>query len=63
VALLNASLGIASLKHGWTVSAWCQNCTDQRYYTISFPVPLQTGTEGAYVGRPRMYGLSLTGHF
>ncbi len=39
------------------------NCADQRYNTLSFPVPLQTGTEGAYVGVPRTFGMSLRGHF
>jgi len=63
VALLNASLGIASVGRGWSVNAWCMNCADQRYYTLSFPVPLQTGTEGAYVGVPRTFGMSLRGHF
>lgn len=63
VALLNASVGLASPLKTWGVTAWCMNCTDQRYFTLSFPVPLQTGTEGAYVGAPRTFGLSLTGHF
>jgi iron complex outermembrane receptor protein len=63
VALLNASLGIASVGRSWSVNAWCMNCADQHYFTVSFPVPLQTGTEGAYVGPPRTFGLSLRGHF
>jgi iron complex outermembrane receptor protein len=63
VALLNASLGIESVERSWSVNAWCMNCADQRYNTVLFPVPLQTGTEGAYVGSPRTFGLSLRGHF
>jgi iron complex outermembrane recepter protein len=63
VALLNASVGIASVGRGWSVNAWCMNCADQRYNTVSFPVPLQAGTVGAYVGPPRTFGVSLRGHF
>jgi outer membrane receptor protein involved in Fe transport len=63
VTLLNASLGIASIGRSWSFDAWCMNCADQRYYTVTFAVPLQTGTYGAYVGAPRTFGLSLSGHF
>jgi iron complex outermembrane receptor protein len=63
VTLLTAGLGIASLKNGWSVEAWCLNCADRRYETVVFPVPLQTGTYAAYVGAPRTFGVSLRGHF
>jgi iron complex outermembrane recepter protein len=63
VTLLNATLGIASIGRSWSVDAWCMNCADQRYYTVTFAVPLQTGTYGAYVGAPRTFGLTLSGHF
>ena len=63
VTLLNADLGIASIGRSWSLDAWCLNCADQRYYTVTFPVPLQTGTYGAYVGAPRTFGLTLSGHF
>lgn len=63
VTLLNGSLGIASIGRSWRLDAWCMNCADQRYYTVTFAVPLQTGTYGAYVGAPRTFGLTLSGHF
>jgi iron complex outermembrane receptor protein len=63
VALLNTSLGVASVERTWSVNVWCMNCADQRYNTITFPVPLQSGTEGAYVGAPRTFGMSLRGRF
>jgi outer membrane receptor protein involved in Fe transport len=63
VTLLNADLGIASMGGGWSLDAWCLNCADQRYYTVAFAVPLQTGTYGAYVGAPRTVGFTLSGHF
>jgi iron complex outermembrane receptor protein len=63
VTLLNAGLGIESVNRNWSVEAWCLNCADRRYYIFTFPVPLQTGTQGAYVGAPRTFGLTLQGHF
>jgi outer membrane receptor protein involved in Fe transport len=63
VTLLTAAFGIASLQDSWNLEAWCLNCADRRYATVVFPVPLQTGTYGAYVGAPRTFGLSLRGHF
>jgi len=63
VTLLNAGLGIESVNRNWVVEAWCLNCADRRYYIFTFPVPLQTGTQGAYVGAPRTFGLTLLAHF
>jgi iron complex outermembrane recepter protein len=63
VTLLNAGLGIESATHTWSLEAWCLNCADRRYFILTFPVPLQTGTQNAYVGAPRTFGLTLRGHF
>ena len=63
VTQLNAGLGIDSVGRNWSVEAWCLNCADRRYYIFTFPVPLQTGTQGAYVGAPRTLGLTLRAHF
>jgi iron complex outermembrane receptor protein len=63
VTPLNVGLGIESVKRNWSVEAWCLNCADRRYSTVTFSVPLQTGTQGAYVGAPRTFGLTLQGHF
>jgi iron complex outermembrane receptor protein len=63
VTLLNAGLGIQSVNRSWSVEAWCLNCADRRYYIVTFPVPLQTGTQGAYIGAPRTFGLTLRDHF
>lgn len=61
--LVNANLGVKSLKDGWRVEAWVQNLTDERYITTTFPTPLRTGDFNAYVGNPRTYGVSLRGSF
>jgi outer membrane receptor protein involved in Fe transport len=63
VTLLNAGLGIESVNRNWSAEAWCLNCADRRYYIFTFPVPLQIGTQGAYVGAPRTFGLTLRAHF
>ena len=63
VTVLKAGLGIESLNRNWSVEAWCLNCADRRYYIVTFPVPLQTGTQGAYVGAPRTLGLTVRAHF
>jgi iron complex outermembrane recepter protein len=63
VALLNSGFGIESTDHRWSVEAWCMNCADRRYFTVMFPAVFQTGTEDAYVGAPRTFGLTLRGHF
>ena len=63
VTLLNAGLGIEAVNRKWSIESWCLNCADRRYYIVTFPVPLQTGTENAYVGAPRTFGLTLRAHF
>jgi len=63
VTLLSTGLGIASLDRNWSVEAWCLNCADRRYDILMFPVPLQTGTQGTYVGAPRTFGLTLRAYF
>lgn len=63
VPLLNASIGLRSLSHGWTLEAWCLNCTDTRYLSTAFGGPLQTGTELAFIAPPATFGVRLRGTF
>ncbi len=63
VPLLNASFGVKSLDHGWTLEAWCLNCTDKRYLSSAFGGPLQTGTELAFIAPPLTFGVRLRGTF
>jgi iron complex outermembrane receptor protein len=62
-ALFDLSLGLKSPTDSWDLALSCQNCTDKRYIVQSFTTPLQTGDINAYVGAPRVYGLSLRGRF
>lgn len=59
----SASLGLRSDEGTWSVTAWCQNCTDERYVTQHFNSPLQPGDANGYVSSPRTYGLTLRGAF
>ena len=59
----NFSVGLKSLQQHWTLSAWCQNCSDERYVVQHFNSPLQTGDSNGYVSVPRTYGLTFRGSF
>ncbi|MDE0005447.1 MAG: TonB-dependent receptor [Rhodospirillaceae bacterium] len=43
----------------WTVDFWAQNLTDEEYAITIFDAPLQTGTYNAFIGDPRLYGVSV----
>ena len=58
-----ASLGVRSDASGWTLAAWCQNCSDERYVTQHFNSPLQGDDSNGYVSAPRTYGVTLRGAF
>jgi outer membrane receptor protein involved in Fe transport len=62
-AITGDALAAQHIDDIWSAEAWCLNCADRRYYIVTFPVPLQTGTQGAYVGAPRTFGLTLRAHF
>ncbi|WP_226662324.1 TonB-dependent receptor [Microbulbifer aggregans] len=60
---ISASLGVRSDAGGWTLAAWCQNCSDERYVTQHFNGPLQGADANGYVSAPRTYGVTLRGSF
>lgn len=62
VGLVNANLGI-KISHRYTVEGWVQNLTNKTYATQVFETPLQTGTQNAYMGAPRTYGIRIHGTF
>ena len=59
---LDASLGLASMQ-GWELTAWCQNCTDERYVVQHFNSPLQGTDRNAYVSAPLTFGVTFRGEF
>ena len=56
---LNLSLGLKASDNSWSVTAWCQNCSDERYVTQHFNSPLQGPDSNGYVSAPLTYGLTL----
>ncbi|WP_206606039.1 TonB-dependent receptor [Steroidobacter cummioxidans] len=56
---LNFNIGLKSPDNAWSVTAWCQNCTDQRYVTQHFNSPLQGADANGYVSAPLTYGVTL----
>ncbi|MCK7598021.1 TonB-dependent receptor [Microbulbifer sp. CAU 1566] len=58
-----ANIGVRPDAANWSLSAWCQNCGDNRYASVHFDSPLQAGDYNAYVSYPRTYGLTLRGNF
>lgn len=61
--LFNGRIGISSADDGWSLELWGRNLTDEGYGQIMFDVPLQLGsagpTQGAFLGDPRTYGITL----
>ncbi|MDE2405223.1 MAG: TonB-dependent receptor [Sphingomonadales bacterium] len=57
VSEFDASLTYA-MANGLEVSVWGRNLTDNRYFTVIFDSPLQTGSISAYPNQPRTYGIS-----
>ena len=43
----------------WTVDFWAQNLFDEEYAVTIFDAPLQTGSYNAFLGDPRLYGVSV----
>ena len=44
---------------GWSVELWGRNLFDETYRQVAFGAPFQTGTTGAFLGAPRMVGVTL----
>ncbi|WP_313802191.1 TonB-dependent receptor [Sphingobium sp.] len=56
-ALLNANLGLASVGRGFLIEAYGRNLTNKAYVTYDVIRPAQPGSESAYLGSPRTYGI------
>ncbi|MGD9816593.1 MAG: TonB-dependent receptor [Hyphomonadaceae bacterium] len=61
--LFNARIGIGDINERWSLELWGRNIFDEEYAQIMFDVPLQQGsagpTQGAFLGDPATYGLTL----
>jgi iron complex outermembrane receptor protein len=65
--LVNARFGISSPNDAWSLEFWGRNITDEDYVQVAFDVPLQLGTngptQGAFLGDPRTYGVTLRARY
>ncbi|MEL1263966.1 TonB-dependent receptor [Pseudoxanthomonas putridarboris] len=66
--ILNARIGFGDSAGRWTVELWGTNITDEEYVQVGFDGPLQNlfpdpgnpfNTYNAFLGAPRMYGVTL----
>ena len=57
--LVNARVAIGAKNKRWMLELWGQNLTDETYAQVGFDAPLQTGSWNAFLGAPRMYGMTL----
>ena len=63
-SLLNFTAGFQSIEHGWGVTAWVKNATEEVYIT-SMALPALAGfppndTAAVRLGQPRTYGVQFT---
>jgi outer membrane receptor protein involved in Fe transport len=58
-AIFNGRIGVASDDGRFGVDLWATNLFNARFHTLTFPVPLQTGTFAQYLGEPRTWGITL----
>ncbi|HEY5756927.1 MAG TPA: TonB-dependent receptor [Steroidobacter sp.] len=56
---VHLSVGLKASDNSWSVTAWCQNCSDERYVTQHFNSPLQGADANGYVSAPLTYGITL----
>ncbi|MDH5833943.1 TonB-dependent receptor [Luteimonas kalidii] len=65
--VVNARVGIGASDNRWTVELWGTNITDTEYVQVGFDAPLQglfpdpgnpLNTFNAFLGAPRMYGVT-----
>lgn len=65
--LVNARFGISDPDERFSVELWARNLFDEEYGQIMFDVPLQLGTagptQGAFLGDPRTYGVTLRARY
>jgi len=57
--LLNARIGIGDPGQRWSLELWGQNLTDETYKQVGIDAPIQTGSWNAFLGAPRLYGMTL----
>ncbi len=62
-ALFDARIGIGSQSDSWAFELWGKNVTNEEYIQVGFDAPLQSGSIGAFLGDPRLYGATFRLNF
>ncbi len=62
-ALVDARIGIGSANDSWALELWGKNVFDEEYIQVGFDATLQTGTVDAFLGDPRLYGVTFRMNF
>jgi outer membrane receptor protein involved in Fe transport len=57
--VVNGRVGVRGDGDRWALEAFAQNLFDTRYKQVGFGAPFQTGTVGAFLGAPRVAGVTL----
>nr|WP_231873821.1 TonB-dependent receptor [Luteibacter rhizovicinus] len=57
--LVGARFTVGDIGKHWTVELWGQNLTNRTYVQAYFDPALQTGSENAFLGDPRTFGVTL----
>lgn len=57
--LANARIGLGAPDDRWRVELYAQNLFDTHYRQVAFGAPFQTGTVGAFLGAPRVAGVTV----
>ena len=57
--LVNARIGIGDQNQRWSLELWGQNLTDETYKQVGIDAPIQTGSWNAFLGSPRLYGVTV----
>lgn len=58
-AVFNARLGIGAEDDSWSLELFANNLFDEDYVQVAFDGPFQPGSFNAFLGQPRMVGLTL----
>ncbi|WP_421791240.1 TonB-dependent receptor [Hyphobacterium sp.] len=58
-AVLNGRLGIGAEDESWSVELFANNLFDEDYVQVAFDGPFQPGSFNAFLGQPRVVGLTL----
>jgi outer membrane receptor protein involved in Fe transport len=56
--ILNGRLGVGAPDDKWAVEVWGANLANKYYYQVAFDAPFQYNQIDAFLGAPRMYGLT-----